>query len=512
MAGNDEWQRVEQSLLGLLRLFHDTYDPNVLFQPCLLELSPPSDEYNIRHVNSIRFRELFRGTLAFSGTQGVQKKANHPLFEDVRIRLMYLDQMRYGDKRRFLKTIYDYFARYVRSRINDSSQQEPYPVCVFHALVSRWFEGLELDNALQNLLDAITDLHAHTKNVSPEDTKRQFVDRLFGSRTRITTYLEALQDIIRSCIQSSRPTDAEKLIQHTPYSEEALTLSSETVMELVETALTNQAYTPLRCMGRELPRFRSFFRTRLQPTTRYSLPVRGSDFLNGKLTTFGLKRELGCQPTMGTQQEIRRLLHAILDGICLGTMYLRDDGFSGRHIRKIKTRAFSKAISILKISFDVPHAYLQMMIRVTNEDLGKTIYPVTQPDTRLCLGASYNNEWETSCLSDDDDDDDDTDDDTSSDFPSGSQLMSEGNLASSDSESDSDLDQTPNNVSYNRHAKPVDICPAQYLRRHRQRGRIVLNAGQLDAFRKRHSLGTRHIYFGLKMERKLEEEIRPFVT
>lgn len=507
MAGNDEWQRMERSLLGLLRLFHDTYDPNVLFQPCLLELSPPSDEYNIRHVNAIRFRELFRGTLVFSDTEGVQKKVNHSLFEDVRIRLVCHDQMRYGDKRQLLITTYDSFARYVHSRINESSQQEPYPVCVFHALVSRWFKGLELDSTLQNLLNAITDLHAHTKNVSPEDTKRQFVDRLFGSRTRITTYLEALQDIIRSCIQNSRPTDAEKLIQHTPYSEEALTLSSDTVMELVETAFTNQAYTPLRCMGRDLTRFRSLFRTRLQPTARYFVPVRGGPkFLDGKLTTFGLIRELGCQPSMNVQRETRRLLRAILAGISFGTMHLRDDGFSGHHIRKIKIRAFRKAISILNISFDVPHAYLQMMIRVTNEDLGKTIYPVTQPDTRLRLGTSYNNEWETPSLSDDD-----NDDDTSSDFPSESKLISEGNITNSDA--DSDLDQTPNNgSSYSRHAKPVDICPDQYLRRHRQRGRIVLNARQLDAFRKRHSLGTRHIYFGLKMKRKLEEEGIQFIA
>jgi hypothetical protein len=172
------------------------------------------------------------------------------------------------------------------------------------------------------------------------------------------------------------------------------------------------------------------------------------------------------------------MLSSILQGIWHEVIKLDNHIVTSDTLFTIKMRGLEESFKVLKQSFDIPNAYMRMMRRVANEDLQKT------------SGAYSSDQIDQPSMC--------------PDFGEDTQSAAESEKSCSSDESDSHEDQIQDQ-------SPVDLCPARTLSPHRQRGRILLNDSQLQAFRKRDSLDTRSIWVRLKLQEEIIAERFQFV-
>lgn len=464
----DDAQRVERCLLGLVRYFHHQYDSNDSTNLCLRDIDGTT---RLTCCLNFRLRKMLIDGLICRKSDGTHTICNaaqmHALYSDARVRLILVQWLRRGQKIHFLRNTY----RIVENHILSNGW---FPICVFQTLISMRVDCIDnehlddLHNFLCFLLSLKTTLH---RTEDDHGARISFVRRVFGPRTTLGHYLDALRKSLSRCLSDSRPRDACEIVQNAPYIEDALSASHRTVMDFVHTSLYYQCHSVISYMA-NYPRVRRMFRSNLH--------IRGTDGLNsGNLTSFLLHRELGSRSTMlKHQRTLRHMLSSILQGIWHEVIKLDNHIVTSDTLFTIKMRGLEESFKVLKQSFDIPNAYMRMMRRVANEDLQKT------------SGAYSSDQIDQPSMC--------------PDFGEDTQSAAESEKSCSSDESDSHEDQIQDQ-------SPVDLCPARTLSPHRQRGRILLNDSQLQAFRKRDSLDTRSIWVRLKLQEEIIAERFQFV-
>lgn len=471
-TSHEDAQRVERCLLGLVRHFHHQYDSNDSTNLCLRDIDGTT---RLAYCSNFRLRQMLIDGLICrksDGTHTICKAAQmHDLYSDARVRLILVQSLRRGENIRFLRKTY----RMVENHILSNGW---FPICVFQKLISMRVDCIDSEHLddLHHFLCFLLSLKTTRHRTEDDHGARMcFVRRVFGPRTTLDHYLHALRESLRQCLLGSRPRDACEIVQNAPYIEDALSESHTTVMDFVHTSLYYQWYSVISYMANYL-RVRRMFRSELH--------IRGTDALNSgglksNLTSFLLHRELGSRSTMPKHQRtLRRMLSSILQGtwheiIKLDNHIITDDTLVSDSLVTIKSRSLEESFRVLKRSFDIPNAYMRMMRRVANEDLQKT------------SGAYSSDQIDQPSMC--------------PDFGEDTQSAVESEKSCSSDESNSNEDQVVG-------PSPVDLCPARTLSPHNQRGRIILNDSQLQAFRQRDNLDTRSMWVGLSLQEESAEQ------